>query len=126
MLARLIVVSVAAGTGSGISGCAPGYGVGVTGVAGRTGQRNAVIAGVVDRGVSEGNRRPGGRRMADHTFARSGHVAGVLACGGRAVMAARAATRNACVAEARGSPGERGVAAVALGRGGDVSGWLAG
>ena len=82
------------------------------------GRGRAVVAGGAAAeylGVIDAGRRlPGGGRMAGLAAAAALDVRGVLAGGLHAVVAAHAVAGDAGVVEARGLPGGRGMAGVAV------------
>jgi len=120
-----VVTGMASRAGIGISRCAPRNRVGTGRMAGLAGQQDRVIARVIDRRMTERDRRPGGGRMADVALACRGPVRRTLACGGGAVVAIGAAPGNAGVTEARWFPRQGRMATVALGGSRNVRGWFA-
>ena len=85
---RYVVICVAGGAIGHVCRAGPGYSFTVGGMARTAGQRHAVIAGIVARGVHEvESGRPRRGRVAHVTLLGSDKVAGIFAGCSRAVVA---------------------------------------
>lgn len=93
----------------------------VSGMTGLAGKRYAMVAGIIARGMPEGDGgNPCRGVMADITLLGSDKVTGILAGGGSAVVACGTGAADTGVVKARRCPCSGGVTGIALRRRGDV------